>query len=145
MNYNDIYYVAALIEYVSRETKNHRRYVAEKIGLEGIRCLLEDACVNHCLSIGQVSEEVIEDYGIQMGEFDSVGECQYKVPGYLPIGKNYARLVEDVEPNPGKYPEALYEIFCSPISDAMSDFNSSFFYSGREEIVYVYQNAKEGA
>jgi hypothetical protein len=145
MNYNDVYYVAALIEYVSRKTKNRRRYVVKKIGMEGIRHLLEDANANHCLSIGQVSEEVVEDYGIEMGEFDSVGKCQYKVPGYLPIGKNYARLVEDVESNPERYPEALYEVLCSPISDAMSDFNSSFFYAGREEIAYAYQNAKEGA
>ena len=108
MNYNDVYYVAALIEYVSRKTKNRRRYVVKKIGMEGIRHLLEDANANHCLSIGQVSEEVVEDYGIEMGEFDSVGKCQYKVPGYLPIGKNYARLVEDVESNPERYPEALY-------------------------------------
>ncbi len=35
--YNDLYYVCALIEYIARKTKNHRSYVVKRIGVEGLR------------------------------------------------------------------------------------------------------------
>lgn len=37
---NDYFYVCALIEYIARETKNHRKNIGEKIGEKGIRKLL---------------------------------------------------------------------------------------------------------
>ena len=33
--------------------------------------------VNHCLSFEQVSDELIEDYNISDGTFDTVAECRY--------------------------------------------------------------------
>ena len=59
---NDYFYVCALIEYIARKTKNHRGDVVKKIGEEGIKKLLQDAEVNHCLSFEQVSDEVIDYY-----------------------------------------------------------------------------------
>ena len=47
---NDYFYVCSLIEYIARETKNHRGYIVKCIGQEGIENLLYDAEVNHCLS-----------------------------------------------------------------------------------------------
>ena len=47
---NDYFYVCALIEYIARETKNHRGDIVKAIGEEGIKKLLYDAEVNHCLS-----------------------------------------------------------------------------------------------
>lgn len=62
---NDYFYVCALIEYISRATRNHRGDVVRTIGKEGIEKLLYDAQVNHCLSFEQVSDEVIEYYKIK--------------------------------------------------------------------------------
>ena len=45
--YNDLFYVCALIEYLGRKTKNHRSYVVEKLGVDGIERQLKDAGVNH--------------------------------------------------------------------------------------------------
>ena len=73
---NDYFYVCSLIEYVARETKNRRGAVTEKIGREGIEKLLYDAEVNHCLSFEQVSDEVIEHYGITAGDFDTITDCK---------------------------------------------------------------------
>lgn len=53
---NNLFHVAALIEYVARETKNHRGVVVSCIGVDGIKKLLRDAPVNHCLSFEQVGE-----------------------------------------------------------------------------------------
>jgi len=50
---------------------------------------LKLADINHCLPIEQVSGELIEDYMIQEGSFDTVGECRYQVPSVLSIGRVY--------------------------------------------------------
>ena len=36
--------------------------------------------MNHCLSLEQVSDELIEDFNILNGNFDTVSECRYDVP-----------------------------------------------------------------
>ena len=47
---DDVYYVCSLIEFIARQTKNHRGTVAARIGHDGIARLLDAAEVNHCLS-----------------------------------------------------------------------------------------------
>ena len=37
---NDYFYVCALIEYIARETKNHRGDIVNQIGEDGIKKLL---------------------------------------------------------------------------------------------------------
>ncbi len=130
---DDVYYVCSLIEYIGRVTKNERSYVVKAIGLEGIQRLIDVADVNHCLSFEQVSDEVIEEFQIKEGSFDSVGECRYNVPRFLAIGKNYQRLISDIKAESDKgYAEILMEVFSSFLAEAMSDFNCSVYYSSRE-------------
>lgn len=62
---NDYFYVCALIEYIARETLNHRGDIVKAIGEEGIKKLLHDAEMDHCLSFEQVSDEVISYYKIK--------------------------------------------------------------------------------
>lgn len=61
---NDYFYVCSLIEYIARETLNHRGDIVKTIGKDGIEKLLYDAEVDHCLSFEQVSDEVIDYYKI---------------------------------------------------------------------------------
>lgn len=136
---NDALYVCCLIEYVSRHTHNTVKYVVEKLGVEGIRKNLEIAEVNHCLSFEQVCDETIEDYNIQMGNFNSEEECKYTVPSFTSIGKVYMRLLEDL--NPKDIAQDIYNIFTSFISEAISDFNASIFYESRQ---YIFESYKAG-
>ena len=53
---NDYFYVCALIEYIARKTRNHRGDIVEAMGEEGVKKLLYDAEVDHCLSFEQVSD-----------------------------------------------------------------------------------------
>lgn len=62
---NDYFYVCALIEYIARGTLNHRGDIVKAIGEEGIKKLLHDAEMDHCLSFEQVSDEVISYYKIK--------------------------------------------------------------------------------
>lgn len=138
MDFNDIYYTASLIEYVGRKTKNHRSVIVRNLEIEGIQLLLDAAPENHCLPMEQVADELIEDYEIQNGSFDSVGECKYAVPSETRIGKIYARLVLNISESEEEYAEKLFEVFTSSFSDAVSDFNSSLFFAPADEIAFYY-------
>ena len=59
---NDLLYVCSLIEYIGRVTNNHRGYIVDCIGYDGLSHLYETASINHNLSFKQVSDEIIKDY-----------------------------------------------------------------------------------
>ena len=138
---NDYFYVCALIEYIARETQNHRGDIVKQIGKEGLEKLLYDAEVNHCLSFEQVSDEVIEYYKIKNGDFDTTSECKYSVPSYLDIGKLYSIMVEDCAET-GQELEVLIKIFDSFISDKISDFNTDLYYQNPSYLECSYQAGK---
>lgn len=138
---NDYFYVCALIEYIARETQNHRGDIVKQIGKEGLEKLLYDAEVNHCLSFEQVSDEVIEYYKIKNGDFDTISECKYSVPSYLDIGKLYSIMVEDCSDS-GQELDVLIKIFDSFISDEISDFNTGLYYQNPSYLECSYQAGK---
>lgn len=138
---NDYFYVCALIEYIGRETQNHRGDIVHQIGKEGLEKLLYDAEVNHCLSFEQVSDEVIEYYKIKNGNFDTISECKYSVPGYLDIGKLYSIMVEDCADSEQEL-DTLIKIFSSFISDKISDFNIDLYYQNPSYLECSYQAGK---
>lgn len=90
---NDVFYVCSLIEYIARKTKNHRQDVIACFSKADIERQLRLAEVNHCLSFEQVSDELIEDFQIAEGTFDTVSECRYTVPSTTSIGMLYQGLV----------------------------------------------------
>ena len=138
---NDYFYVCALIEYIARETRNHRGDIVQAIGKQGIEKLLRDAEVNHCLSFEQVSDEVIAYYRIEQGDFDTISGCRYSIPSFLDIGKLYSIMIEDCA-EPGNEVEELMKIFTSFISDAISNFNSDLYYQNPDYLEWSYREGK---
>lgn len=124
---NDYFYVCSLIEYIARKTTNKRRTIVGALGEEGIQKQLFDAEVNHCLSFEQVSDEVIEQYKITKGDFDTITDCKYTVPGFMDIGKLYSIMIEDCA-KPGEELRELMNLFSSFISDEISDFQTDLYY-----------------
>ena len=98
---NDLFYLCSLIEYTARKTNNKRGAIIQALGRTGIEKQLYDAQVNHCLSFEQVSDEIIEQYNIPDGDFDTITECKYTIPGFMDIGKLYSIMIEDCS-KPGK-------------------------------------------
>ncbi|MCM1134881.1 MAG: hypothetical protein NC400_04815 [Clostridium sp.] len=135
---NDFFYVCSLIEYIARRTKNRRGAVVNALGEMGIRKQLHDAEVNHCLSFEQVSDEVIEHYKIPQGDFDTITNCKYTVPGFMDIGKLYCIIIEDCA-EPGQEIEELMKIFSSFISDKISDFKSDVYYQNPSYLKCSYE------
>lgn len=134
---DDIFYVCTLIEYIARETQNHRKDVIAYFDKDDLSRQLRLAEVNHCLSFEQVAEELIEEFNIENGNFDTVAECKYIVPSITSIGRVYQMLVlavckeDDVE-------QAMIDVFSSFISDEISDFNSNVYYSNPDYLRCSY-------
>jgi len=138
---NNLFFVCSLIEYLGRKTKNRRAIIVQLLGKQEIKRQLELAEVNHCLSMDQVTDELVEELNISEGVFDSVGESNYNVPSVLGIAKDYQRLIIDSMKPGQNIIDAIVDVFQSFISDEISDFNSSVFYSSPE---YLHLSYEEG-
>lgn len=136
---NDLLYVCSLIEYIGRVTNNHRGYVVKCIGYEGLKHLYEVASVNHSLSFEQVSNEVIVDYNIKIGSFDT-SKCSVKIPSYISIGGVYKRLV--IELKNGDIVSTIYNVFSSFLSDEISNFESDLYYQNNSYLSACYRAGK---
>lgn len=85
----------------------------------------------------QVCDEWIEDFNIPTGTYDNVSTCRYTVPSVTSIGRVYQRLIVDVlKDNVIKTLRSVYNSF---ISDEISDFNSSFYYSNPDYLRCSYE------
>lgn len=135
---NDIFYVCSLIEYVARQTKNKRGVVVRALGKDGVKKQLHDAEVNHCLSFEQVCDEIVEQYHIPEGDFDTITECKYTIPSFIDIGKLYSIMIEDCA-EPGQEAEELIAIFSSFISDKISDFRTGVYYQNPSYLECSYE------
>ena len=130
---DDIYYVCSLIEFIARKTKNHRQDVIRHFSKADVERQLRLAEVNHCLSFEQVADELIEDYGISDGDFDTVKECRYDVPSFLSIGMLYQELVLSTMKTEDA-PQGIIDIF--------SDFNSNVYYTNPDYLRCSYLEGK---
>ena len=92
---NDFFYVCSLIEDTARRTNNQSGAIIDALGKDGVLKQLQDAEVNHCLSFEQVSDEIIEISGIKPGEFDTITNSTYRIPGFMDIGRLYSIMIED--------------------------------------------------
>lgn len=135
---NDYFYVCSLIEYTARKTNNRRRVIVDALGEKGIEKQLKDAEVNHCLSFEQVSDELIEDYKITDGDFDTITNCKYSIPSAQDIGKLYSIMIEDCA-ELGKEKDELMKIFMSFISDEISDFKTGVYYENPSYLEWSYR------
>lgn len=135
---NDFFYVCSLIEYTARRTKNRRGVITAALGKAGVEKQLYDAEVNHCLSFEQVSDELIEQYRIPTGAFDTITDCKYEVPSFMDIGKLYSIMIEDCAES-GKETDELLCIFSSFISDEISDFQTDLYYQSPSYLECSYR------
>lgn len=136
-NDNNLFFVCSLIEFIGREVKLKRSDVVKALGEDVIRRIYNFADVFHCEPIAKVADDFITMCNIKSGDYDNVRECKYEVPDYWTIGEVYERLIEDIGEN--DVIAALLEVYGSWISDAISNYNSDFFYQSRDYIRECYK------
>ena len=139
---DDLFYVCSMIEFVARETHNKCKDVVSRLSDKALAHQLKAASVNHCLSFEQVCDEWIEEYEIPEGSFDNITTCKYEVPTVTAIGRVYQTLISDVMGLYQNIIEAIKMVYHSFISDEISDFNSSVYYSNPDYIKCSYEAGK---
>ena len=140
---NDLFFTCSLIDYIARKTKNTRKDIVNSLGKQRVEKIYDLADVYHSDNIDRVSQDFIEEAGIQQGNFDNVGDCGYAIPTYWDIGKVYKRLIKMVaEDEHVSIVDALFEVYNSFISSKIDDYNSSVYYENPSYIFGCYKENK---
>lgn len=135
-NDSALMFTCSLIEFIGRKQKLSRTDVVRLLGKKNITRIYKYADVLHCEPIERVADEYITMAEIGTGDYDNIKKCKYEVPDYWTIGEVYERLIEDVVQN--DLMETLHEVYLSWISEAISNYNSDFFYQPRDYIRECY-------
>lgn len=138
---NDLFFVCSLVEYIARKTKNTKKTVIDKLGEKNLKKMYELAEVYHSENIEKVSDEFINEAKIEIGDYDNVSKCKYRVPTYWEIGKVYKRLIIMVDNNIENYVKTMMEVLTSWIIEKIDNYNSSMYYENPD---YIYECYVEG-
>lgn len=139
MSKNDsaLFYTCSLIEFIGRKCCQKRSAVVNFLGENMIDRIYRNADILHCEVIDSVADRYIELLHIPSGEFDNVAMCKYTIPDYWTIGAVYERLIEDsFERITAK---EIMTVFTSWISDAISNYNTDFYYQPRDYLKECFQ------
>lgn len=137
---NDLFYTCSLIEYIARKTLNTKKDIINIIGRDSVARIYRLADVYHCENIDKVSDEYIEKFNIQKGNYH-FDNYKYRIPTFFEIGKVYERLIVMVNPDPKDYVDTTVEVLTSWIIPKIDNYNSSMYYENQE---YIYACYKEG-
>ena len=142
-NNSALFYTCSLIELIGRVRKLKRSDVVRALGENTIRRIYRYADVFHCEPIEKTADNFITNLNLPEGSFDNVAACRYQVPDYWTIGEVYERLIEDVSGDREEsLVERLIEVYTSWIDDAISNYNSDFYYQSRDYIRECYLEGK---
>ena len=142
-NNSALFYACSLIEFIGRERKMKRSELVQILGEKTIRQIYRYADVFHCEPIAKTADDFITNLNIPEGTFDNVAFCRYEVPDYWTIGEVYERLIEDISGDDEAHIVArLMEVYASWISDAISNYNTDFYYQSRDYICECYRVGK---
>ena len=142
-NNSALFYTCSLIEYIGREQKKKRDNVVKLLGREIIKRIYRYADVFHCEPIEKTADDFINICNIPVGTYNNVEKARYEVPDYWTIGEVYERLIEDIsEDNTEAIVDSLISVYNSWISDAISNYNTDFYYQSREYICHCYTEGK---
>lgn len=140
-NNNRLFYTCSLIEYIGRKQKRTRQEIVECLGKKNIERIYDYADVFHCEPIEKVASEWIERCGVDVGQFDNVSECRYRIPDYWDIGEVHERLIEDSYED-CEIITGIWEVYHSWIEPHISDYNTDFYFQSRDYIAACYQKGE---
>ena len=138
-NNSDLFYTCSLIEYIGRRQKQKRETVVKLLGRETIRRIYRYADVFHCEPIAKTADDFIHICNIPVGAYDNLEKAKYEIPDYWTIGEVYERVIEDVsEDSTEAIVDTIMAVNSSWIRDAISNYNTDFYYQSREYICQCY-------
>lgn len=140
INNNNLFFVCSLIEYISRKTKNTKKYIVMKLGKEKINKIYNLASVYHSENIDKITDELINDYKIENGNYDILSNIKNtNPPTYWDIGKVYKRLIIEVSKNKNEYIDKLMEVLSSWIILKIDNYDSNLYYENPNYLFECYK------
>lgn len=113
------------------------------LGKDTVRRIYKYADVFHCEPIEKIADEFINRCNILVDSFDNVAMCRYEVPDYWTVGEIYERLIEDIAGDDiDSIINHIIEVYSSWIDDAISNYNTDFYYQSREYICECYKEGR---
>lgn len=147
VEFNDIYYICYMLEYVARRRHIQNFEVLNCIQKDQLYHLLSCADVLHCDNSDKIADTWIKEYKIPEGSFyfDAVDpDLDVHIPSETRIGKVFAKIIEEVTVNStdDKLLETFYNVFNSPITKKINNYNTSAFYEPIYVQVRAYYNGQ---
>lgn len=136
-NKNDLFYICSLIESVSRESGNSKAEIVDILGEKKIKRLYKFAEVNHCLSIEQVTDEVINLNQINRKEKTK----QKRKQSIWDSGHLYQRLILDTMDGNDWFSKMI-EIYHSWICKYLDNDKKPIYWQPRSYIRECYLQHK---
>lgn len=137
--------ICFLIEKVSRHIHQRNAYVVNKLGYDPLYHLISVANVLHCENSDQVVCDVIEEYGLEQGDFhiENVNrEFCTNIPTEFDMGKVYTRLIVDTLYPDEDYVEGILRIYNDEICRTLDDYNNGSYYEPSYVIARAYKNGE---
>lgn len=137
--------ICFLIEKVSRHIHQRNAYVVNKLGYDPLYHLISVANVLHCENSDQVVCDVIEEYGLEQGDFhiENVNrELCTNIPTEFDMGKVYTRLIVDTLYPDEDYIEGVLRIYNDEICRTLDDYNNGSYYEPSYVIARAYKNGE---
>ena len=134
--------ICFLIEKVSRHIHQRNAYVVNKLGYDPLYHLISVANVLHCENSDQVVCDVIEEYGLEQGDFhiENVNrELCTNIPTEFDMGKVYTRLIVDTLYPDEDYIEGVLRIYNDEICRTLDDYNNGSYYEPSYVIARAYK------
>ena len=139
-NNNSLFYTCSLVEFISRQTNNHRKDVIKYLG-EDLERIYDYEDVFHCKPIEKVADDFITRNNIPTGDFDNITTCKYNVPDYWEIVEVIERLIEDNYSQEDVF-RGIREVYSSWIAEKLLNFNSDLYYQSREYLDECYKSGE---
>lgn len=128
---DDVYFVCYMIERIARQLKQPNKYVANKIGHDGLAKKLSLAGVLHSENPLAVEADWIDEYQMQKGNFDVEDvdkELCPRIPTATQMGKVYKRLVMSVVQGNEDLADTLLRVYNSPICETLDNYSCGAYY-----------------
>lgn len=138
---NDLYFTCSLIEFMGRKTSNKRSHITKKIGIEGLTWIYENAQVLHCENMDAVCDEIVNDYGIEKGDYYHLTG---KFPRVFGLGRTYSYLIKNLIDlsDTQKLMDKTYEVMTSWLVDLITEFDSDLYQQNPSYIKACYEEGK---
>lgn len=143
ITWDDLYFLCYMIERVARKLHQRNKYVVNVIPKDEWVRLISLASVLHCENPLKIEQEWIDEYALEMGDFDITDvddELVDHIPSETQMGKVYTRLILSTLQPGEDYIDGMIRVYNDDICEVIDNYNSSAYYEPSYVITRAYND-----